>query len=243
MNTTNTATLVLGADSDMGAAIIGSLEGTIIAHCYAAPEKLAPLSGGGREIIPINGDLSTQEGIVNLLAEVETLGYDIDRLAHLPSAPAAPRRFREFSEAAFERALNISFLSAALFCRVLVPRMAKRRFGRVAFMLSSYAFGAPPKYLTEYVVCKSALAGLMRALAAEYADKGVTVNGVAPSMTETSFLTGLPEFSVEGNAKSNPTGRNAVPADIAPVFKLLLSDEAGYIKGAVVPVTGGEMMS
>lgn len=242
MNENNAAALVLGADSDMGAAIIGGLEGRIIAHYFAAPQKLDALAADNRAILPIKGDLSTLEGINALIDKVNALGFDITRLVHLPSAPASPRRFREFSPEAFEREFNISFMSAALCCRAFVPAMAKRRFGRVAFMLSSYAFGAPPKFLTDYVACKSALAGLMRSLAAEYADKGVTVNGVAPSMTQTSFLDELPDFSVEGNAKNNPTGRNALPADIAPAFWLLLSDDAGYINGATLPVTGGEMM-
>ncbi|MDO4565829.1 MAG: SDR family oxidoreductase [Oscillospiraceae bacterium] len=242
MSEKDKTTLLLGADSDMGAAIASKLKGRIIAHYFAAEEKLASLKGAGREIIPLKGDLSSLEGINAFISEVEALGLEIDRLVHLPSAPAAPRRFRDFDPERFGRDFNISFMSAALACRAFVPKMAKRRFGRVVFMLSSYAFGRPPQFLADYVACKSALAGLMRSLAAEYAARGVTVNGVAPSMTETAFLKDLPDFSVEQNARQNPTGRNASPQDIAPAFELLLSEEAGYINGAVITASGGELM-
>ena len=238
----NRVTLVLGADSDMGHAIISRLCGTIIAHTYAAPEKLESLKSETREIIPVKGDLSTVEGIASFIEAVKQTGLEVERIVHLPSAPATPQKHKDFDPARFEREMNIGVVSAAMVTSAFVPAMAKRRYGRVVFMLSSYAFGTPPKFLADYVMCKSALAGLMRSLAIEYAARGVTVNGVAPSMTQTAFIGNLPDFSVEQNAAGNPTGRNALPDDIAPAFELLLGDDAGYINGAVVPVTGGEMM-
>ncbi len=234
-------TLVVGADSDIGCEIIKGLSGTVVAHYCMYEEKLACLSKDGRKIIAVKGDLSSLEGINAFIGELSALGLEIDSLVHLPAAPAVPTRFRDFDEARFLRDFNISTLSAALIARALLPAMAKRRFGRAIFMLTSYNLGVPPKFLTSYIVCKYSLEGLMKSLAAEYAPKGITVNGIAPSMVETKFLSGLSDLSVEQSANANPTGRNATPSDIAPTVLHLLSESSEYITGAVLPITGGSV--
>ncbi|MEA5050593.1 MAG: SDR family oxidoreductase [Oscillospiraceae bacterium] len=241
MDERKTATLVVGADSDIGAAVVQGLGGTVLAHYCLFEDKLSGLAADGREIVPVRGDLSSEEGIGEFIAAVEAAGFDVARIVHLPSAPAKAAHFKNFDPAVFRRDFNISVLSAALVCRAFAPAMAKRRFGRVVFMLTSYNLGVPPKFLANYVTCKYALEGLMKSLAAEYADKNVTFNGVAPSMVQTKFLSTLPDFAVEQNARENPTGRNATPADVAPAVLYLLRDGNEFTTGAVLPVTGGSI--
>ena len=79
----------------------------------------------------------------------------------------------------------------------------------------------------------------MKSLAVEYAKFGITVNCVAPSMMETHFLKDTPDLIVQAAAEDNPMGRNATPADVVPAMAFLLSDEAGFITGVTLPVTGG----
>ncbi|MEA4911733.1 MAG: SDR family oxidoreductase [Oscillospiraceae bacterium] len=241
MDEKKTATLVVGADSDIGAAVVRGLQGTVLAHYCLFEDKLADLAADDRAVLPVYGDLSNEAGIGAFIEAVEATGCVIARIVHLPSAPAKAAHFKSFDAARFQRDLNISVLSAALVCRAFVPAMAKRRFGRVVFMLTSYNLGVPPKFLTSYVTCKYALEGLMKSLAAEYADKNVTFNGVAPSMVETKFLSTLPDFAVEQSAKENPTGRNATPADVAPAVLYLLREDNEFTTGAVLPVTGGSI--
>ena len=76
-------------------------------------------------------------------------------------------------------------------------------------------------------------------LAVEYARFGVTVNCVAPSMMETHFLKDTPDLIVQAAAADNPMGRNATPEDVAPAMAFLLSEEARFITGVTLPVTGG----
>ena len=85
-------------------------------------------------------------------------------------------------------------------------------------------------------ICKG---GLVKSLAVEYAKFGITVNCVAPSMMETHFLKDTPDLIVQAAAEDNPMGRNATPADVVPAMAFLLSDEAGFITGVTLPVTGG----
>ena len=121
----------------------------------------------------------------------------------------------------------------------VLPAMAKARFGRVLFIQTSYTIGCPPKNTAAYVMAKSAIGGLVKSLAVEYARFGVTVNCVAPSMMETNFLKDTPDLIVQAAAEENPMGRNATPADVVPAMAFLLSDEAGFITGVTLPVTGG----
>ena len=109
-------------------------------------------------------------------------------------------------------------------------------------MLTSYILGIPPKNTAAYVMAKEALHGLAKSLAADYASFGITVNCVAPSMMETRFLEDTPSLIVQASAEANPMGRNATPADVVPAMEFLLGEEARFITGAVLPITGGSVI-
>ncbi len=158
---------------------------------------------------------------------------------HLPALQVVNTRFRNFDAARFERDFSLQVRSALQLCQAFVPAMAKARFGRVLFVLTSYLLGLPPKNVAAYVTAKSALQGLARSLASEYAAQGVTVNCVAPGMIETGFLSNTSNLIVEANARANPMGRNATVADVVPAMCFLLGDGAGYITGVTLPITGG----
>ena len=125
-------------------------------------------------------------------------------------------KFKAFDQTRFDRDLEIQVHSAVRLCRAVLPAMAKARFGRVLFIQTSYTIGCPPKNTTAYVMAKSAIGGLVKSLAVEYARFGVTVNCVAPSMMETNFLKDTPDLIVQAAAEENPMGRNATPADVYP---------------------------
>jgi 3-oxoacyl-[acyl-carrier protein] reductase len=149
-------------------------------------------------------------------------------------------KFGKTSWQTFEDQASVAFRSAVLLCQAFLPAMAKQRAGKVVFMLSSNTVLQPaPKYSAAYMSAKYALLGLMKALSAEYADKGVAVNAVSPSMIDTKFLADVPELIVRRNAEESPLGRNLVTADVAPVFDFLLSDGADCITGQNIAVTAG----
>ncbi|MBQ4093627.1 MAG: SDR family oxidoreductase [Oscillospiraceae bacterium] len=236
--TDSRALLVLGADSEIAAEFLKGWKGDVLAHVFAKPEILDDLPTEAN-ITRVKGDLSTEEGIRAFLAACDETGLEIGRILFLPSLPAKATRFSKFDSEKFQRELSVGYLSAALTFQKYLPKMAKSGGGQVAAVLTSYCIGVPPKFLASYVSVKYALMGLLKALAAEYGDKAITVNAIAPSMVETSFLSTLPGFEVEKNAQASPLGRNATPADLAPVLQLLLSGDAPYLSGAVIPVTSG----
>ena len=188
---------------------------------------------------PFDVDLSDRAKVDTFVQVLAASAPAPTHFIHLPALPVVNAKFKAFDQTRFDRDLEIQVHSAVRLCRAVLPAMAKARFGRVLFIQTSYTIGCPPKNTAAYVMAKSAIGGLVKSLAVEYARFGVTVNCVAPSMMETNFLKDTPDLIVQAAAEENPMGRNATPADVVPAMAFLLSDEAGFITGVTLPVTGG----
>ncbi len=237
--------LVTGATSDIGQALLRRLlahapaGSVVLAQGCGDVQKLAPLCANHPGLVrTFDVDLSDRAAVAAFAALV-TEGFAPTHFVHLPALPVVNTKFKKFDEARFDRDLEVQVHSAVALARAVLPGMARAKFGRVLFIQSSYTLGAPPKNTAAYVMAKSALGGLVKSLAVEYAPFGVTVNCVAPSMMETNFLKDTPALIVEAAAADNPMGRNARPEDVAPAMEFLLGDEAGFITGVTLPVTGG----
>ncbi len=238
--------LITGATADVGIALIERLLPTlgtgdqIIAQGAGDIQKLAPLCMAHKGVIcPYDVDL-TSTAATELFIEQVTLNHPTPtHIVHLPALRAINTKFKKFSEDRFALDMNVQVNSAVQLCKAFLPKMAKAKYGRVLFMQTSYALGTPPKNMAAYVMAKSALGGLMKSLAVEYAANGITVNCVAPSMMETSFLADTPDLVVQMAAEANPMKRNATVDDVTPAMAFLLSDEAAFITGVTLPITGG----
>jgi len=102
---------------------------------------------------------------------------------------------------------------------------------------------SPSPTLLPYATTKGAIANFTAGLAQLLADKGIRVNCVAPGPVWTPLIPAtMPPEKVEQFGGNTPLGRAAQPAELAPAYVLLASQEASYITGAVLPVTGGRPM-
>ena len=137
----------------------------------------------------------------------------------------------------YEAMMQVSFYSIVEILKAFIPAMQKQKYGRILFMLSAYTTIPDPKYAAPYVASKYALLGLKKSVSAEYAAKGITVNGISPQMIETKFLKEVPELIVEQDKSVSPLGR-LQKEDILPTMKLLLSDEATAITYENISITG-----
>ena len=160
---------------------------------------------------------------------------------HLPAGKCENMKFSKMTWQKFDEDINIALRSLLLVLNNFLPLMAKNKYGRVVVMLTSYTLNIPPKYLSSYVTTKYALLGLVKALANEYADKGIRINGVSPSMIDTKFLDSIPELIVKQNALNSPTGKNLSVEDVIPTFEFLLSDDAECITGQNIAITNGNI--
>ncbi|MER8824691.1 3-oxoacyl-ACP reductase FabG [Mesorhizobium sp. M0991] len=136
--------------------------------------------------------------------------------------------------------MAINLTGAMLCCQLAAPGMAALGFGRI-ILIGSMAGRALPKIAgASYVASKAALAGLARSLVGEYASHGVTINTVAPGNVLTDMM-GSPDSPATLAALSRiPSGRMGRPEDIAAVVAFLASDQAEFVNGAIIDVTGGE---
>lgn len=119
--------------------------------------------------------------------------------------------------------------------RLLKHMMPRRRGGRIVNMASLSGLKGMAGQ-ANYSAAKAALIGATKALALEVAQRGVTVNAVAPGFIETDMTKGLPQAELE---KMIPVGRFGRPEEVAAAVGFLVSDDAAYITGEVISVNGG----
>jgi len=238
----NNIVFITGASSDIGIELIKNIkeECVIIAHFNSNSSRLLALQKETKnKIVPLQSDFSSDISIGNMLEHIESEIGVPNKIIHLAAPKFENIRFKSVSWHHFQNELNVSLGSITQILNRFLPKLATEKRGRVITVLSSVTLGVPPKALTQYTTVKYALLGLMKALASEYAEKKITINCVSPSMIETQFLSLINERIVELSADAHPLKRNAVVSDIIPIILLLLSNEASYINGVNVPVTGG----
>jgi 3-oxoacyl-[acyl-carrier protein] reductase len=133
-------------------------------------------------------------------------------------------------------------LTAAFRCTQAVLRpMLRQQRGRIV-SIASVVGQAGNAGQANYAASKAGLIGFSKALALEVADRGITVNVVAPGLIDTDMTRRLPEATRAAWAARVPLGRIGSPADVAAAVCFLASDEASYITGQVVAVNGGLYM-
>jgi len=216
----------------------------ILCHYHNGEARASQLQRElGPVIVPMRADLSSAsaaESFVERLRHEEVMPTAI---VHLPAAKVNVERFRKVDLSLLERDWQIQVKSLITILQTCLPRRkapgGEDQRINVVLVLSSVTLGIPPKYLSMYTVVKYAQLGLMRALAAECAEYGVSVNAVSPSMIDTPLLSDVPRHLIELSATQNPMGRNASVPEVTAAIAYLLSPSACFVSGANIPVTGG----
>ncbi len=193
---------------------------TIWAQYHNSDEKIVSIKNEtNADIRPIYADFNDEASTMNMIEQIQSSQLYPCHIVHLAAPKAYNRQFYKCSWNDFFEEMNTSFRSAVLILMHLMPNMVKQGYGKVIFMLTAYLNGFPPKFQSSYITTKYALYGLMRSLSAEYADKGIAVNAISPEMTETKFLSQLPELILEQSAKSSPRGKNVSVEEIIPAME------------------------
>lgn len=236
--------LITGATSEVGCLLLSSVYqdySHIILHYRNMNDELRGLLdeySRETDIIPLQSDFSDMNKIYSFIEQVKNKGFIPNNIVHLPAPKAYNKHFHKDEWKNYELGWEISVHSIVEILKAFIPNMAKEKYGRIVFMLTSYTIYQPAKFQTSYVTVKYALLGLMKSLSIEYISKGITVNGVSPDMMETKFLSNLPRILVETYAENSPLGRNIYVEEVIPVIKLLLADSSGSLTGQNIAVMG-----
>lgn len=233
--------LVTGASGGIGGAIARQLHGQG-AHVILSGRRqdaLDALAGAlGERTATLAADLGADGGVEALL---EGLGGDgVDILVNNAGLTRDNLAMRMKDED-WQTVLDVNLSSGFRLIRGLMRGMMKKRFGRVINITSIVAVTGNPGQ-ANYAAAKAGMIGMSKALAAEVASRGITVNCVAPGFIETAMTDALPDAQKEKLLEQIPTGRLGQSADIAAACGYLASEEAAYVTGQTLHVNGGMAM-
>jgi len=240
------AAIVTGAGQGIGRAIALAMarEGAKICVADLNPETAnkvaAEIKGMGGKAIAVQVDITSLEqvkktvektiaelGCVDIL--VNNVGWDKMEL------------FIQSEPATWDKVININFKGPINFFKAVLPHMIERKYGKIV-SIASDAGRVGSSGEAVYSGAKGGIIAFSKTVAREVARYGITVNCVSPGPTDTPFfaqVAGDNPAIAEGLKKAIPLRRLAQPEDIAGAVAFFASDEAGYITGQVLSVSGG----
>jgi 3-oxoacyl-[acyl-carrier protein] reductase len=143
-----------------------------------------------------------------------------------------------YSMEAYARTMDTNVRGSYMCCAAALRTMLRERFGRIVTMSSVVAIRGNAGQ-TAYAASKAALVGMTKSLAREVGGKGITVNAVLPGLLDTEMTSHLDDEARAIYLDQTPLGRTARLEEIAEVVRFLMSSEASYVNGVVLPVDGG----
>ncbi len=212
----------------------------MIADLGDGAESVAMVEEAGSEAIAVRCDVSSADDVAAMAQAAFDAFGQVDILVHnaaiYPSSMFADMTFDDW-----RRMLSVNLDSGFHLCHELLPAMRERKWGRVVFTSSTTFHTAPPG-LAHYTASKGGVIGLLRSLATEVGEDGVTVNGIAPSIvrTEGSIELGWDEM-FDSIAETQAIKRIQVPSDLVGALSFLASDDAAFITGQTLCVDGGRV--
>jgi NAD(P)-dependent dehydrogenase (short-subunit alcohol dehydrogenase family) len=238
------AAVITGADSGIGraVAIAFAREGADVLIAYLSEHEDARETGrlvreAGRKAALVAGDIADP---AHCHAIIDRALQEFGRLDILVNNAAYQRNheaIEDISDEEWDRTFDVNIGAMFRLCKAAVKHMKP---GASIINTTSINSDNPKPALLAYAATKGAIANFTAGLAQLLADKGIRVNSVAPGPIWTPLIPStLPPEEVRTFGQQTPMKRVGQPAELAPVYVLLASDEASYISGARIPVTGG----
>lgn len=239
--------LITGADSGIGraVAIAFAREGANVGLSYLAEdvdarETAAWVERAGRKALLLPGDVGDAKHCESMVQKTCAEFKRIDVLINNAAFQRTHRTLEEFSAEEIIRTFRTNIEGMFFLSKAVAAQMPP---GSVIINTASIQADSPSPELLAYAATKGAIANFTAGLAQLLAEKGIRVNAVAPGPVWTPLIpTTMAAQKVANFGSNTPVGRPAQPAELAPAYVFLASDEAVYISGAVLPVTGGRAM-
>jgi NAD(P)-dependent dehydrogenase (short-subunit alcohol dehydrogenase family) len=242
--------LVTGGSRGIGAATarLAAERGYDVCINYVSSAESAEavardVRAAGRRALLVQADTADEAAVCGMFETIDRELGRLDALVASAGITGRPGTLDSFSADEIRRVLDVDLVGTMLCCREALKRMSTKHGGKggAIVTLSSVAavVGAPKEWI-PYAASKGGISIFTLGLAREVAGEGVRVNGILPGLIETDMHSG--EFASARLARLAPTipiGRTGTPAECAEAILWLLSEQASYVTGAVLPVTGG----
>jgi NAD(P)-dependent dehydrogenase (short-subunit alcohol dehydrogenase family) len=237
--------VITGGDSGIGraVAIAFAREGADVLISYLdehedAQDTARYVEQAGQKCVLVPGDISDRAHCKTIIpTAVEEFGR-VDVLVNNAAFQMSHDSLEEISDEEWDHTVATNLSAMFTLTKDALPHMGP---GGSIINSSSVNSDNPSPNLIAYAMTKAGIANFTASLAQMLAEKGIRANSVAPGPVWTPLIPAtMPEDKVEGFGEQTPLGRAAQPAELAPVYVLLASDEASYVSGARVAVTGGK---
>ena len=242
---TDKIAVITGGDSGIGraVAIAYAREGADVLISYLSEDSDAKDTAGyveeaGRRAVLVKGDIADPQHCRDIIkTAVDELG-GVDILVSNAAYQMTHETLDEISDDEWDYTFDTNIGAMFRLCKAAVPHMKP---GSSIIGSSSVNSDMPNPTLAPYAATKAAIANFCASLAQMLGDKGIRVNSVAPGPIWTPLIPAtMPSERVESFGENTPLGRAGQPKELAPVYVLLASDDASYVSGARVAVTGGK---
>jgi hypothetical protein len=242
---TGKAAIITGGDSGIGRAIALAFarEGADVLISYLneeedARETMRIVGAAGRRAVLMPGDIGDEAHCQQIVERAFSEFGKLDILVNNAAFQMTHENITELSSEEFDHTFKTNVYAMFYLCKAALPRMEKG--GAIINTASIQAYNPDPMLLA-YASTKGAIVTFSKALNQEAIKQGVRVNVVAPGPVWTPLIPAtMPEEKVETFGQDTPIGRAAQPAELAPLYVFLASDDSSYIGGEVVGVTGGK---
>jgi 3-oxoacyl-[acyl-carrier protein] reductase len=242
--------LVTGASRGIGAEIARTLgaRGIAVAVNYFQSAELAnrvvqTIVSRGGVAIPVQADVRQSEDVQRMVEIVKERFGGFGLLVNCAIGELGEQPVIESEWAVFQSHLEYQVKAVLHLCQAAYRFMKTAGSGAIVNVLSQVVSGMPPARMAPYVTAKHALLGFSKALAAEWAEDHIRVNMVSPGLSQTELTQHYHDRIFKLEASRTPLKRIAQPTDIANAVAFLLSEEASFLTGANLFVTGGQVMS
>jgi len=242
---TGKATVITGGDSGIGraVAIAFAREGADVLISYLdehddARETATLVEQAGRRAVLVPGDLADPGHCREVIQRAVSEFGRIDVLVNNAAYQMTHEKIEEITDEEWQHTFDVNITAMFRLVQAALPHLGE---GASIINTSSINSDMPKPTLLPYATTKGAIANFTAGLAQLLGERGIRVNSVAPGPIWTPLIPStMPPEQVAEFGRNTPLGRPGQPAELAPAYVLLASDEASYISGAILPVTGGK---
>ena len=204
-------------------------------RAYATYNELCAAGGSG---MLVRADVTDPSAIQSMVDQVREVLGPVDILVPNATGPQPQRRIEDYSWNDYQEMLDYFVKSPFLLVKECLPDMKEQRWGRIINIITEvFTLGVAP--FTAYATAKGGQVGFSRSLATELASFGITVNMISPGWIPVERHARDPQSAKDHYLKTIPVGRWGVPEDVAGAVCYYASNEASFVTGQFLTVSGG----